>query len=489
MSGMKDIEDLVATNNFSKKDVDMIRSQLHSWYKLNRREMPWRGDVCDENCTSVGTVNVEHQPSNLNGTISPYETWISEVMLQQTRVATVIEYYRNWMKHFPTVEALATATPDQVNSQWAGLGYYSRARNLHKGAKMIVEKWNGKFPSTNTELKSIPGVGAYTAGAISSLAFGNSDPVVDGNVIRVFARLRAIALTKKDPMMHKLCWRLAAELVPPPAVASRKLEEQEVYQERGSNNYMNIPGVFNQALMELGATICTPKVAQCEICPLQNVCKAKIIADSSTSGDISSLKVTRFPLPVKKKPPKDVCRAICVIQATSTGRVLAQQRPPTGLLAGQWEPFPSLDLDKIELQPPPNITVRRAATMNQIKKVFGDVFHNEDNATDLGVVVHTFSHRRHHMSVEKISISEEIPLSEKINSSSGDISANVKWMSMNDLIDVGVTTCARKAFTFAGIKIGGVKRKNKKKTKDSKRPRVATKKITSFFSTTTPACD
>eukprot|EP00501_MAST-03F_sp_TOSAG23-6_P000887 GSMAST32.ASY1.ANO1.923.1 assembled CDS len=431
MSGMKDIEDLVATNNFSKKDVDMIRSQLHSWYKLNRREMPWRGDVCDENCTS---------PSNLNGTISPYETWISEVMLQQTRVATVIEYYRNWMKHFPTVEALATATPDQVNSQWAGLGYYSRARNLHKGAKMIVEKWNGKFPSTNTELKSIPGVGAYTAGAISSLAFGNSDPVVDGNVIRVFARLRAIALTKKDPMMHKLCWRLAAELVPPPAVA--------IYQE-----------LFNQALMELGATICTPKVAQ-----------SKIIADSST--------ITRFPLPVKKKPPKDVCRAICVIQATSTGRVLAQQRPPTGLLAGQWEPFPSLDLDKIELQPPPNIT-----------KVFGDVFHNEDNATDLGVVVHTFSHRRHHMSVEKISISEEIPLSEKINSSSGDISANVKWMSMNDLIDVGVTTCARKAFTFAGIKIGGVKRKNKKKTKDSKRPRVATKKITSFFSTTTPACD
>jgi len=179
-----------------------------------------------------------------------YGVLVSEFMLQQTQVATVIEYFHRWMKAFPTIQALAGATNEKVNEMWAGLGYYRRAKLLHKCAQEIVANHDGKIPTTAEELQQLPGIGKYTAGAIASIVFGEVAPVVDGNVIRVLSRVRAIGCENKAKA-QKLHWELAAELVSP-----------------------SHPGDFNQSLMELGATVCTRAHPQCITCPIKAHCLA-----------------------------------------------------------------------------------------------------------------------------------------------------------------------------------------------------------------------
>jgi A/G-specific adenine glycosylase len=186
-SSLIDIEEVA--NRFRKSDgsalvpsVDVLtvaglRTKLLSWYRENRRMLPWRGDEVD---------------GILAPAVSAYGIWVSEIMLQQTRVETVIPYWRRWMERFPTIEVLARATPDEVNALWAGLGYYRRAQQLLKGAQSVVSTFKGKIPDTAEDLKKIPGIGPYTAGAISSIAFGKTEPLVDGNVIRVLSRLFAL---------------------------------------------------------------------------------------------------------------------------------------------------------------------------------------------------------------------------------------------------------------------------------------------------------
>ena len=185
----------------------------------------------------------------------PYAIWVSEIMLQQTRVQTVIPYLERWMARFPTVRALATAPLDDVLAAWAGLGYYSRARNLKKGAEAVTAKWAGVLPERASELRSVPGIGPYTAGAIASIAFGERTPLVDGNVARVLARVYGIELDIKSTAGQRALWDRAGALV-------TALPETAA------------PGDLNQGLMELGATVCTPTSPRCLICPIATACVA-----------------------------------------------------------------------------------------------------------------------------------------------------------------------------------------------------------------------
>ena len=232
-------------------------------------------------------------------TSDPYAIWVSEVMLQQTRVDTVIPYWNDWMDQFPTVDALAEAELDDVLKRWEGLGYYSRARNLHGAARMVRERFNGRVPETVDELRELPGVGEYTAGAVASIAYGVPTPAVDGNVRRVLSRIHDLA----DPTAAELRDRAAA-LVP---------EDR--------------PGDFNQALMELGATICTPRNPDCDACPIAAWCEARRLG-------VQELR----PQPREQKPIPEQTVPTAVIERDD-GALLLVRRPEDGLLGGLWE-FP-----------------------------------------------------------------------------------------------------------------------------------------------------
>lgn len=214
----------------SRTSAAALRRALLSWYRKNRRRLPWREKV------------------------SPYRTWVSEIMLQQTTVGTVIPYYERFLKAFPTAAALARASEPRVLRLWAGLGYYSRARNLRAAARKVVAEHGGAFPSSFDAVLALPGVGRYTAGAILSIAFEKPYPVVDGNVMRVLARLYALKGDIKKARTQKKMWALAGKLMP-------------------SKNC----GDWNQALMELGATVCRPEGPNCAACPAARLCKAKAL--------------------------------------------------------------------------------------------------------------------------------------------------------------------------------------------------------------------
>ncbi|MFN8402290.1 MAG: A/G-specific adenine glycosylase [Anaerolineales bacterium] len=197
-------------------------------YNKNKRTLPWRG----------------HR--------SEYAVWVSEIMLQQTRVETVIPYFKKWMKLFPNVRALAKASEREVLNAWEGLGYYSRARNFHKAAKIVVEKYGGKLPRDVDELRKLPGIGRYTAGALASILFGMDEPALDGNLKRVYARLFDVKMPVNSTEGEKLLWKIARENLPKGKAAD-----------------------FNQALMDLGAMVCLPKNPRCGVCPIAGDCKAK----------------------------------------------------------------------------------------------------------------------------------------------------------------------------------------------------------------------
>lgn len=256
-----------------------IRRALLDWFRAEARDLPWRR------------------------TRDPYRVWLSEVILQQTRVDQGLPYYLRFLEAFPTVADLAAAPDHAVIKQWEGLGYYTRARNLHKTARIVVEQHAGRFPQTADLLQMLPGVGRYTAGAVASIAFGERVPVVDGNVKRVLARLLDLADPVDDTATGRLLWRTAQGLVPAAD-----------------------PGDFNQALMELGARVCAPRKADCDACPVGAWCAAR------AAGTVDRRPVKR---PRKAVPHKEIVVAVIA----RDGRYLIGRRPPGGLLGGLWE-FP-----------------------------------------------------------------------------------------------------------------------------------------------------
>jgi len=262
-----------------------IQAKLLQWYKKNRRDLPWRR------------------------TKDPYAIWVSEIMLQQTQVSTVIPYYIRFLKTFPTVRHLAKADLAKVLKVWEGLGYYSRARNLHRASLIVSNHFHGKIPDQLNDLLTLPGIGRYTAGAILSIAFNEEAPILDGNVKRVLSRLFAISAAPKDNKTEQFLWHLSGSLVPKDYASS-----------------------FNQGLMDLGATVCTPKAPQCSKCPLCRLCKGKILGDPE-----------RFPVTAPKKKIPHIEAVSAMIQRDR--KVLLQQRPAKGLLGGLWE-FPNWPMEK-----------------------------------------------------------------------------------------------------------------------------------------------
>ncbi len=261
-----------------------LRRALLAFFDRSARDLPWRR------------------------TGDPYAIWVSEIMLQQTRVETVIPYYRDWLRRFPTVEALAEADESEVLKAWEGLGYYRRARNLHRGARVVRERFQGRLPGDSAALREIPGIGPYTAGAVASIAFGEAAPAVDGNVRRVLSRLFDLPAPSDTELRQ-----LAGALVDP-----------------------DRPGDFNQALMELGATVCTPRAPECGACPVASSCLAL------GRGTVAERPPARKRAPV----PREVhAVAVLVSGPADALRLLVRQRPAEGLLAGLWE-FPGRLLDQ-----------------------------------------------------------------------------------------------------------------------------------------------
>ncbi|KRE92368.1 A/G-specific adenine glycosylase [Paenibacillus sp. Soil766] len=266
---------------YSEEQKMYFSKNLLDWYQTHKRDLPWRRSK------------------------NPYYIWISEVMLQQTRVDTVIPYFHRFVDQFPTVEALATAPEENVLKAWEGLGYYSRARNLQTAVREVHERYEGIVPQNKADISALKGVGPYTSGAILSIAYNKPEPAVDGNVMRVLSRYFLIEEDIMKPSTRTIMEKLARELI---------LE--------------GTASDFNQALMELGAMVCTPRSPHCLTCPVMAHCSAR------EAGMEEAL-----PIKKKAKPPRPELRAVAFIEGTGehAGKWLIRQRPQEGLLARMWE--------------------------------------------------------------------------------------------------------------------------------------------------------
>ena len=293
------------------KNTKLVATLL-DWFAANARDLPWRR------------------------TLNPYAIWISEIMLQQTQVKTVIPFWDRWMEELPTIEAAAQAPSAKIHKLWEGLGYYTRVRNLQKSAQVIVEWHSGKFPERFEDILALPGIGRYTAGAISSIAFNQPTPILDGNVIRVLTRLFGIAKNPKEKETNTLLWQLAEELV---VRAKNAKETQTSKAESGkrkaemSRSLLTSAGscsALNQSLMELGALICTPRNAQCLICPVKKLCAA-----------FKENRVVELPNLGKRETA--TARHFIAFAVEHGGKFLVRQRPAGVVNAQLWE-FPNVEV-------------------------------------------------------------------------------------------------------------------------------------------------
>lgn len=318
---------------------------LH-WYDKSAAQLPWR-----------------------SSSPTPYCVWVSEIMLQQTQVDTVIPYYTRFLKTYPTLSALASAPLESVLKQWEGLGYYSRARSLHRAAQKVVSQMDGQIPATAAALQELPGIGRYTAGAIASIAFGERVPVLDGNVIRVFSRLLDLPDDVRQPATLQKLWNYAEDFMP----ESR-------------------PGDYNQALMELGRMVCKPRQPRCDACPLREYCHA------CANG-------TQTQRPVKaKKAPLPYYDVAAGIIYNDAGQILIAQRPNDGLLGGLWE-FPGGKQESGETLP--QTLQRELREELAIEVVVGELFVRVRHAfTHFKIMLHAYECRHTGGQPQKIGVQD-----------------------------------------------------------------------------------
>jgi A/G-specific adenine glycosylase len=340
---------------------------LLDWYAQHSRDLPWR------NRPPLPGGGVSNNPD-------PYRVWVSEIMLQQTRVETVVPYFERWMARFPDIASLAAASQQDVLSSWEGLGYYSRARNLHQTAKIVAAEMGGALPSDPKELRKLPGIGHYTAGAIASIAFGIDAPALDGNIRRVLARAFNISEPLRTPASERRLWELAAAHLPHARA-----------------------GEYNQALMDLGATICTPKNPDCPSCPLAGMCQAYA----------QGLQDQRPVVKARPEIPHHVVTAAVIIRGE---QVLITQRPAKGLLGGLWE-FPGG-----KQQPGEDLVACLQREINEELGVKIEV------GSQLGVYRHAYTHFRVTLHAFCCALSNgDLPQSIQVD--------DLRWVSPDDLPD------------------------------------------------------
>ncbi len=280
-----------------RRKIDGIVPKLLKWFSVHARDLPWRQ------------------------TRDPYAIWVSEIMLQQTQVKTVLPYWTRWMKALPSIRALARANPQRLHKLWEGLGYYHRVRNLQRAAQEIVAKYGRAFPDRFEDVLALPGIGRYTAGAICSIAFNQPQPVLDGNVIRVLTRLHAVAGDSRDTTVNRRLWKIAGQLV----------------HEAANSRAPHACSRLNQALMELGALVCTARRPECGACPLNHHCLAH-----------QDRRVEDFPQPTRHARPTP--RRFAAFVVLRNGRYLVRQRPRGGVNGELWE-FPNCELELNEANP------------------------------------------------------------------------------------------------------------------------------------------
>ncbi|CAG0882532.1 unnamed protein product [Cyprideis torosa] len=402
-----DIEDIHCFKNPS--ELEVVKEALLIWYDENKRELPWRTIAASSDSTEE----------------KAYAVWISEIMLQQTQVTTVIDYFNRWMNKWPTVHSLSVATLEEINQVWSGLGYYSRSKNIHAAAQKIMKDMDGIFPRDLKGLQSLPGIGRYTAGAISSIAFGMPSPIVDGNVTRVFSRLRLIGASVDSKAVHEHLWKLASELA------------QEA-RER--------PGDLNQALMELGATVCTPRNPSCSTCPVKNNClafKNQMKKLKMKEWDFVGANVTTYPVKKKKTVQKEETRRILVQyrQEEQERQVYLICRREKGLLSNLWE-FPDICSASVE----------------------------EESIAGIGSVQHTFSH---------ISMTYEVYKQKQDDSLSEASGVEGRWMTDSQFQSAAVSKAMRKVYSHF---VSSLETKSPRPGKDGRKQTL----ISAFC--TTPRC-
>jgi|GEM_PF-103523 len=293
-------DDAAPTTALPLEERRLMAMELCAWFALHKRDLPWRR------------------------TSDPYAIWISEAMLQQTQVGRVLDYWPRFLERFPTVDALADADDDALMAAWSGLGYYRRAKALREAARVVATECGGRFPERLDEALALPGVGPYTAGAVLSIAYGLSEPLVDGNVERVLARVFELEHPAGSSPLRRRAWAIAADLVPP---------EAPIHDPKKPDG----PGAFNQALMELGATLCTPKRPKCLVCPWARRCRARANGRESE-------------LPIPRARPKPIDVELEIALALGRDRVLLRRRPDTGRMAGLFE-FPTREVASEHLWP------------------------------------------------------------------------------------------------------------------------------------------
>ncbi len=349
-----------------------IRRRILTWYAKNARDLPWRRRAGDG-----------------------YAQWVAEIMLQQTQVKTVIPYYNRFMQSFPTVKRLAAATDDELLHHWQGLGYYRRAANLHKAAKQLADA-KIDLPRDPVNLRKLPGIGQYTAGAIASIAFNHPAPAVDGNITRVYARLFHITgdVTRPDTRRH--IQNLAAAMIP-----------------------TKIPGHYNQALMDIGATICVPANPLCTVCPLSNYCQANIHGDAGE-------------LPIKATRKSVTTQHVITTVIQHQNHLLVRKRPSTGLWAGLWEP--------------PNVEISVTDAKDDAGKVpHLDTLLREYNISSniipqhIGRIPHLLTHRQYHFDVYKVQLFCRVR---------NTPDNNHQWIAQEYIHTLAISTATRKIFSL-----------------------------------------